>query len=311
MTTPGVKILKPGDPMPENFLPLLDVQTTEGRIDIAGTAMSNGLAGSPNMREANILSAVSRGLPTVERKAPHGRHMVLVGYGPSLLDTWEGIAEAAQDPNVDIFTTSGANAFLAERCVPVDFHLEIDPRARKMECLGAVDRATQFLLASRCHPSMFDALSDCQVAVFHLAVDDELALLNRVAPGSTLVPTAITAGVSGLQLGLFFGYRRFTGFGLDCSFRCDESALALAVPGQPVPAAVVDSIARHAGKHPSGDTDVVVMEVAGKRLFATNMLLMAAVNDFFAIATQYPVGTFRLAGDGMLQFIERESRRAA
>ena len=235
----------------------------------------------------SIRANSARGLRVLgEAYPPHDRLAVVVCYGPSLTYTWEGI----RDEGGDIWTTSGAHAFLVTRGIHVFGHTDVDPRPHKARVLTALDFRTHFYIPSRVHPDYMARMVLVQnKTLYHVGVPAEERVLEEVAPGRPRVPCAITAGLCLVQLLLHLGYRRFVIYGMDGS--------------------APEGTAKHAGDHPNKaepfDSEVEI----GGRCFHTNMLMLNALEDFFAIATQYPMGTFQFRGWGMIPWAEECSRK--
>jgi hypothetical protein len=115
-------------------------------------------------------------------------------------------------------------------------------------------------------------------------------VIHECEDDAYVIPSAITAGLCALQLGLVLGYRSFDIFGMDGS--------------------ASDKGEKYPGAHPNPNEPFnCLVEIHG-RMFSTNMLMLLALEDYFAIATQWPTGTFRFHGDGMLPWVERVARRA-
>lgn len=248
---------------------------------------------SEEFRCANIRASMARGLPElVQTEDYHSRLAVVVGFGPSLLQTWEEIARTPE-PH-DVWTVSGAHSFLVERGVRVFAHSECDPREHKHKLLQVVDPQTRFYIASRCHASMFDHLLDkgADVRVIHTGRGDvEAKLVRSLNPRAQIIPPASMIGLQTVMTCFWLGYRRFRFYGLDCSF-----------PDPRTPS-------QHAGPHPHR-SEALEVEINGRRFWTTHSMI-CSFSDFFNIAIQHPMGTFDLRGDGMLQWGEKVSRGAA
>ena len=283
------RLLEQGEPVPEGWQPLVNLQLPDGTMSTARAEAISKSPRTPAEIESHIRVNVKRPLPRLLGRAPmHGRTMVLCAYGPSLRETWRS-AVAEQG---DLWTVSGAHAFLLERGVEPAFHTDVDPRPHKAHFLdGPTDIRTRYYLPSRCSPETFARVEGKDVTLYHIKCKNEKEVIDVVEPGAFLVPSAITAGLVALQLGLVLGYRKFLIYGMDGSADPRNTSL------------------KHSGAHPNvteGFESLVEIEGRG---FATNMLMLLAVDDFFAIATQWEPGTFEFRGDGMLPWIARVSLR--
>lgn len=160
---------------------------------------------------ANILVNSRRALPWVQDTKPHERVAVLVGGGPSLADTVEGIRSASAAGH-QIFALNGAEKWLSRHGIPVDYQVVIDSRQKNIEFVRG-SWARGFYLASQCHPDLFDEIgSAAGVTLMHMAgcgVDEsELQICG-----------GITVGLSAMSLVYALGYREVHLFGYDSSDR--------------------------------------------------------------------------------------------
>lgn len=118
----------------------------------------------------NIIDCAQRQLPMVtQATAPQGPALV-VGKGPSLSEpaTWDQVMAAAEGATV--FAVKDNAAWLRDRGLQPRFVLNADQRPDLAERIPA-DPSLVYLLASCCHPALFDRLlaAGCEVRVFHFA----------------------------------------------------------------------------------------------------------------------------------------------
>lgn len=119
---------------------------------------------------ANIIDCAGRGLPMVEQATvPQGPALV-VGKGPSLEEpaTWAQVLRAAEGATV--FAVKDNAAWLRERGLQPRYVVNGDQRPDLAERIPA-DPSLVYLLASCCHPALYDRLlgAGCEVRVFHFA----------------------------------------------------------------------------------------------------------------------------------------------
>jgi hypothetical protein len=173
--------------------------------------------------------------------------------------------------------------------VEPEFHSDVDPRDHKA-CFVEPPTCTNthFYIPSRASPRYFDNLRDRRVTMFHVKCKDEVRVIKEIDPAAYICRSAITAGLCTAQLLLTLGYRRIEVFGMDGS---------------------ADAAGRkYLADHPNQNEPFSSLVEIHGRIFATNMLMLLAIDDFFAIATEWPMGTFRFHGDGMMQWVERIAR---
>src|SRR5262245_43138061 len=105
------------------------------------------------LRDEQIKSAIKRVKDRIKPGERKDEPIAIVGYGPSLNDTWEEIRKFKK-----VVTCSGAHKFLVDRGIIPDFHVEVDPREHKVRLIGQPQNETTYLISSTCHPKVFDHL---------------------------------------------------------------------------------------------------------------------------------------------------------
>jgi hypothetical protein len=167
--------------------------------------------------KANAARSWQQELRWVKSEEPHDRVAVLVGSGPSLADTIEDIRKHERDGHT-IFAMNGAANYLVERGILADFQVMIDPREETKQLVGP---AKDHLIASQCHPAVFDMLPDCKL--YHLqieGIDDDLPPYPHPF---ALVGGAASVGNTSTVLAYVLGYRTMHLFGYDSSHRDAQS----------------------------------------------------------------------------------------
>ena len=144
-------------------------------------------------------------------RAPVGRVLSIAGFGPSIKETWTKLEG-------DVWVCNGAHNWLIERGVIPKYAMFWDA-AEVVGQFVAPHPSVTYLVASRCHRSVFDALEGHNVYVWHAAgdakMDDLLCEFKRAEPmvghGSAAVTTSMMVATN-------MGYRSFRLFGADSSF---------------------------------------------------------------------------------------------
>jgi hypothetical protein len=145
-----------------------------------------------------IAHAKGLGYPEVREQEPHGRRLAVVGGGPSIADKLDEIREFS-----DIWAINGACGFLREHGIdstlvtldPCDF---LAPR---------VAGAKKAMLATRCHPDVFETLKGADITVFDAVNDTKDGLWASCA--------SVTVA---FHLSMLLGYRQTVFFGCEGSF---------------------------------------------------------------------------------------------
>ena len=216
-------------------------------------------------------------MPNVPR---HDRTMALVCYGPSLTQSWRVLPTQSHD----VFTVSGAYAFLRARQIIPMGHIECDPRPHKADLLQDVTDATTFYLSSSCHPSVFDAIPSGAVRLWHAWEGEEFeqALLKE-DPQAFSILGGSNVGLRAIAVGSALGYRHFAIHGMDGS---------------------LEEGVRHAGRHTGKPQKVIKVRPEGsERWFETTPQLVSAAQEFVGMASRLVTDgyTFSLYGDGLVQ----------
>lgn len=175
---------------------------------------------------SNIASALKRPLPELIPQEPHDRRMVIVATAPSV----ERYTIERQ-PGDMICCVNGAHDWLLARGVVPDICVLLDSTHELADVVHPV-KGVRYVVASQCHPDVFDALSGFHVIRWHALVPPETlggrelvdVLEEHAPPGDGnywMIPGGGTAAIRCLSLGQFSGYRKFLVYGLDSSFADD------------------------------------------------------------------------------------------
>ena len=143
--------------------------------------------------------------------------VAIVGYGPSLRETWEQVKKFEY-----IITTSGAHDFLVERgCEPL-WHVECDPRIHKAKFSEHPTEYTAYLIGSTAHPKIWTNLMDQHRYRWHFDVlRPHLDLTNE-----TVLPTYGDVGQQAIYIAKYLGFKDIHVFGFDYSYGPDNTCHA-------------------------------------------------------------------------------------
>lgn len=207
--------------------------------------------------------------------------IALVNFGPSLNDTWEKIRDFKY-----IMTCSGAHKFLVDRGIIPTHHIDVDPREHKIKLIGTPQQGTEYLIASTCHPKLFEFLKDYNLKLWHIFDNDENGL--RVLPhGEWAITGGCSAGTRTMTLARFLGFTDQHIFGMD---GCEGPT------------------GKHAAEHPNQPKDYCVINYEGVEYRTTPSMLEAAKNTFHELDIMKDVkATFY--GEGLVQAMSRNYAR--
>lgn len=156
----------------------------------------------------------------------HDGRVCVVGYGPSLHQTWQYLNVERRAFGAKIVSTSGAHDFLISRGVIPDYHVDIDPREHKAHFTRNSHPDVKYWIASCCHPKLIDNLihRGAQLALWHVHNSDEDMKISEPEgpdPGSLLICGGSGVGARAIHLFYACGYRTFSLYGMDSSFAPD------------------------------------------------------------------------------------------
>lgn len=226
----------------------------------------------------------------------HGRRAIIVAYGPSLRETWTSIiAEKKFTEEADIISMSGSHDFLLRRDIVPDYHVECDPRPHKAQNLTKPDHRVKYYIASCCHPDLTDKLRDYDMSLWHLMNGEaSYRIVEEIESekDEALVCGGGSVGLRAIALFYGLGYRKFSIYGMDCSF-------AQAKDGSPVSKKDED-IMRWAGAHKGKKKDVIKVR-CGDKWFLTSPVDVTYTRHFVDTAQRSQGASFSFVGDGLMQ----------
>jgi uncharacterized Rossmann fold enzyme len=159
---------------------------------------------------ANMDAAIARGYPQVKEAQPiKTGAILLVASAPSVKGQLELIKKmkAAGSPIVAI---KGAHDWLIDNGVTPDYALAIDPQEHRI-AFYKPQASVHYMIASQCHPAMFDNLDGYQVTIWHPYVKK-----GQDRPKNCmLIGGGTTSGLRAISLFYVLGYRQFELFGFD------------------------------------------------------------------------------------------------
>lgn len=242
----------------------------------------------------NALAKVKKRIKLVP---PHDRRAIIACYGPSLKACWPKLKQEQEETGAVVVSVSGAHDFLIEHGITPDYHVECDPRPHKTNNIGLPKLATEYLLASCCHPSLFEKLAGFTISLWHVAAGTHLLRLvnEKHESTETTVSGGGSVGIRAIPLMHRLGYRDFSIYGMDCSF-------AEMKEGDSFDPAEVQKWTgdQWAGKH-FGKRQMIETAKVGERYFYVSPILVVYAGHFFDVMQRLPGTTYRVYGDGMLQ----------
>lgn len=194
-------------------------------------------------------------------------------FGPSLNDTWEELKNFKY-----IISCSGSHKFLVDRGIIPTWHVEVDPRAHKTKLIGTPHKDVEYLIASTCHPAVFDLLEGFNVKLWHV-FDNQVDAIRTLPTGEWAITGGSNVGLRCLTIARFLGFVDLHIFGMD---GCEG------VSG------------KHAAEHPNQPKDRHPCVYDGVTYFTTPGLLECARQTWHEL-DQLPDATAKFYGQGLVQ----------
>lgn len=163
-----------------------------------------------------VRSALKRGLPPVEL-GEHGPFLYVVANGPSAQQfDFERCAIRHHEPPCDSLAINGALKQFTRRGLAPTYWIACDPQRDQVMAFLDEDlpRETTYLVASKCHPDVFERLRDRRVQLWHVSDASTRKLVEPHRP----IPTATSVTVCAIELMWREGYTHQQTWGWDGCF---------------------------------------------------------------------------------------------
>lgn len=186
-----------------------------------------GVNTSEDMRLEHVRLSVQRDLEWFTGFADEGRSCVIVGGSPSVKDHLTEI-KAHKRWGRRIVALNNAWRYLHKNGITPDVVVMLDARPENAEFLRGAPKSMRVLLASQCHPDVFDVAEaeGLEVVAWHNGYGDNERLLEILKPywqgpdqrPCILVPGGSTVGLRSLWLAAYSGFRTIHLYGCDSSY---------------------------------------------------------------------------------------------
>ena len=259
-------------------------------------------AGQSSPTAEHIRSSLARGLSEFSPAIVfNDGYFVIVGSGPSMPSHLEEIREERKKGR-PVCAVKGTHDWLIEHDFEPDMFVSCEPRERPFK---HTSKRTTYLLASRCPPTLFDQLKECEVVLWHSAASkpgaiptegkaildwDDLDMLDECNEwkGRFGVGGGTTSGLRAIMLGFLMGFRKFILYGFDSCLAKDRQTK------------------RFSGEN-VGTGKVFDVIVGGKRFWCNGALAQQAT-EFQMVYEGLPNITIEAKGDGLIAEILKQRR---
>lgn len=238
------------------------------------------------LRDEQIKHAIARVADRIQQHPRRPEPVAVVAFGPSLNDTWEEIRKFDY-----IISCSGSHKFLLERGIVPTWHVEVDPRQHKVGLMGPPHPDVEYLIASTCHPKVFDHLEGHKVRLWHVFDTEEEGL--RILPyGEWAITGGCNVGLRALTIAGFFGFRDLHVFGMDGNVKQEGSGM-------------------HAAPHPNQPTKEHWTEypVGSGKMWRTTPAMLSAAQATWHELDMMPGVSATFYGEGLVQRMAQDYQR--
>lgn len=216
----------------------------------------------------------------------HVGEALIVGGGPSLADTLPKLQFHHKRGGL-IFALNGTHDWLISRGIIPDFHVMLDARPDNMHFVAHPHRGVTYLMASQCHPDVFDALKGYEVVQWvgwAPGVEEVVKEFDHRPIG--IVGGGNTVGLKTMCMVHMLGFRTQRLFGFDSSYRNGEN---------------------HAYKQPLNDNEAIMPVMCAGREFvcARWMAKQAEVFAEYLPLLMSMGAKITVYGDGLIPWIAK------
>lgn len=270
--------------------------------ELWGSSLSNAdYVVTPNTREDETDRHVringKRGLPWFTAQDMHKGTAVLVGGAPSLKETLPHI-RARKKRGQKIWALNGVHDYLIENGIIPDVMVMMDARQDNVKFVQKPHKDVHYLICSKCHPDVFDALEGHNVTLWHAYTNYQDTWLAREFPDHAepyvMVGGGTTVGSRALYLVKQAGFYKIHLYGYDSSYRDDED---------------------HAYKQPVDSADPKVECFVGDKKFVTRPWMIkqlhSLVDQMSILMNGRPPCQIQVHGDGLFPYYVSQTMEKA
>lgn len=160
----------------------------------------------------------------LKRPEKPSKHVCIVGGAPSLKDCISGL-KLRKRLGHTIWALNGTHDYLIENGIIPDASVIMDARPENVRFLSKPHKRVEYMLASRVHPSLFDAVRGYSVTLWHSedgGVQEYLEQNHSDKPWATVTGGG-TVGLRAMVLAHILGFRFIHMYGMDSSYSAAEN----------------------------------------------------------------------------------------
>jgi len=210
----------------------------------------------------NVRVNIKNGFDQCTPHAKQEREVILLAGGPSLNNFIEDIKQKRAD-GMALITTNGTYNWAIEQGLTPSAQIIVDGREHNTRFLTPAMPQCKYLIASQCHPKLFEVASKEQTLIWHATIPDELneelgEQYNNVWYG---VIGGSTVTLRSIVLLRMLGYYKFHIYGFDSCLMDGE---------------------HHAYKQPENDGEQLVTVSLGDKTFICTTWMASQAQEFMA-----------------------------
>ncbi len=235
--------------------------------------------------KANVKHNIAQGWEQIIPHEANDLEVMILAGGPSLNEHVDEIKRLRAN-GVKLITMNGTYNWAIENGLTPSAQVMVDARQFNARFTKPVVDGCKYILASQCHPDVFEGLPRDRTYIWHTSTDHITELLNEQYPAWFSIPGGTTVLLRTIPLFRMLGYRKYYLFGADSCLSDDE-------------------VAHHAYSQPENDNSPIVkVQVPGGKLYKCHPWMASQAQEFVDLVKFLGEEIdLEIYGDGLLKNI--------
>lgn len=224
--------------------------------------VKNGVVNIGKETEENIRVNIKRGFKQCLPHQKQDRELIILAGGSSLADHLEDIKQK-RESGMGLITVNGTYKWALDNGLTPSAQVIVDGREFNKRFLSPIIPNCWYMIASQCHPSLFDDMPKEQTYIWHGSIPEELydELNSQYPEGWIPVLGGSTVVLRSLTLFRILGYTKFHLYGFDSCLM---------------------NGAHHAYEQSENDADMIVSVALGSKNFLCTTWMVSQAQEFMA-----------------------------
>jgi len=259
-------------------------------FDVQDRALRDHVKGSINVSKEqivkNLRANIKLHLPQAQGcPIQKDAQVMLICGGPSAYDLLPEIKKRRKR-GWKLVTVNGAHDWVIENGMQPSAHVMLDARPWNARFVQNPVPGCRYLISSQCDPSVFKALENNDVIIWHSIGDKEKPILNKYYHGRyCAIPGASTVGSRAIPLFYMLGFRKIAIYGMDSCVKKDR---------------------HHSYAQPENDQEYVYVIRVGRRKFLAHPWMTVQADELLQmLPTLADDIKLDFRGDNMISYIIR------